>query len=109
MLCAWGPWPYKVLGRQASYDQWIVVSIVVITEDHLKGVGFYQDSSDSTRRLSREPSAVWADLTKCLEAPDDQRKLAEEIVSVNERDLEHLSTGVLEDILSCLPRIMQPC
>ena len=24
---------YKVLGRQASYDQWIVVSIVVITED----------------------------------------------------------------------------
>ena len=34
-----------------------------------------------------------------MEAPDDQRKLAEEIVSVNERDLEHLLTCVLEDIL----------
>ena len=58
----------------------------------MKGVGFYQDSNDSTR-------ALWEALTKCLEAPDDQRKLAEEIVSVNERDLERLLTCVLEDIL----------
>ena len=49
----------KVLGRQASYDQWIVVSIVVITENQLKGVGFYQDSSDLAQRLSRELSVAW--------------------------------------------------
>ena len=65
----------------------------------MKGVGFYQDSSDSTRWLSREPSAVWADLTNCLEAPDAQRKLAEEIVGINERDLERLRRRKLENYI----------
>ena len=32
---------YNILGRQTSYDQWIVVAIVVIPKDRLKGVGFY--------------------------------------------------------------------
>ena len=62
-------------------------------------LGFYQDTSNSARRLSCEPSAVWVDLTNCLEAPDAQRTLAEEIVGVNGRNLERLSTCVLENIL----------
>ena len=64
---------YKILGRQASYDQWIAIVIVVVTEAQLKSVGFYQNTDDLAQRISREPSASWADLTSRLETPDDKR------------------------------------
>jgi len=34
---------FKVLGRQASYDQWILINIVIIPESSLKAAGFYKD------------------------------------------------------------------
>ncbi len=52
---------FKILGRQASYDQWILVKIVVVPEAKLKEAGFYQDDAVEEERISRTPSAVWSD------------------------------------------------
>ena len=42
---------FKILGRQASYDQWIIVNIVVVNESDLKKLGFYQND-DHTKQIS---------------------------------------------------------
>ena len=70
----------------------------MVTEAELKNVSFYQDTNDLAWRISREPSASWADLTSRLETPDDKRKLAEEIVGASRQNLERLLMCVLEDI-----------
>ena len=88
---------FKVLGRHASYDQWVIVNIIVITEAQLKAAGFYKDDKPQSERISRAKSHVWEDKIKNL--TDEQKdELAEDIVGINEVDYARLSRCVLESI-----------
>lgn len=89
---------FKVLGRQASYDQWVIVNIIVITEAQLKAVGFYKDDKPPSERISRAKSHVWEDEIKNLTTDEEKEKLAKEIVGINEEDRDRLSRCVLESI-----------
>ena len=51
---------FKILGRQASYDQWIMMNIIILREDTLEGAGFYQHHN----QISRTPSHIWEDVIK---------------------------------------------
>ena len=89
---------FKVIGRQASYDQWILINIVVVPERELMQAGFYQDDADDTDRISREPTCVWEDTINDIPSDDEKRHLAESIVGIQEHDFDCLSECVLENI-----------
>jgi hypothetical protein len=89
---------FKVIGRQASYDQWILMNIVVVPEKDLMQAGFYQDDADDTDRISREPTCVWEDTIGDISSDDEKMHLAERIVGIQEHDFDCLSECVLENI-----------
>ena len=80
---------FKILGRQASYDQWIMMNIIILREDTLKAAGFYQHHN----QISRDPSHIWEDVIKDLTVV-----LAERIVGIQNGDFERLSICVMENI-----------
>jgi hypothetical protein len=84
---------FKILGRQASYDQWIMMNIVILREDTLKAAGFYQCHN----QISRAPSHIWEDVIKDITI-DDATELAERIVGIQNGDFERLSICVMENI-----------
>lgn len=84
------------LGREAGYNQWIIVNIVVIKEEDLKAAGFYNDE-DPNARISHEPAVVWADATKDLSA-DQKVALAKKVICPSSEDWNRLSECVLENI-----------
>ena len=84
---------FKILGRQASYDQWIMMNIIILCEDTLKGAGFYQNNN----QISRAPSHIWEDVIKELTV-NDAVELAERIVGIQNGDFERLSICVMENI-----------
>jgi hypothetical protein len=84
---------FKILGRQASYDQWIMMNIIILREDTLKAAGFYQHHN----QISRAPSHIWEDVIKDLTV-DDAAVLAERIVGIQNGDFECLSICVMENI-----------
>jgi hypothetical protein len=88
---------FKILGRQASYDQWIVINIVVIPEADLKAAGFYNDEGSDNQRISREPDFYWDEEINDITA-GGAIDLAEKIVGIQEIDFERLSQCVLENI-----------
>lgn len=59
---------FKVLGRQASYNQWILINIVIVPESSLKAAGFYKDDEPDNQRISRKPTHVWEDVIKNISA-----------------------------------------
>lgn len=87
---------FKVLGRHAGYDQWVVIHIVVFTEEQLKAAGFYNDNNPESQ-ISRAPTRIWADVTKGLNE-DAKRQLALEVIGVNEADYDCISMCILENI-----------
>jgi hypothetical protein len=89
---------FKVIGRQASYDQWILMNIVVVPEKDLKQAGFYQDDADDTDRISREPACVWEDVINGISSDEEKKHLADSIVGIQEHDFDCLSECVLENI-----------
>ena len=100
---------FKVIGRETSYDQWIAMNIVVVTEAALKKLGFYKDDDDIDGRISREPNHVWKEVLADLPITDDAKeRLAQSIVGVQPEDHERLSSCVLENIrfaLDFLPKL----
>jgi len=84
---------FKILGRQASYDQWIMMNIVILREDTLKAAGFYQRHN----QISRAPSHIWEDVIKDITI-DDVAELAERIAHIQNGDFERLSICVMENI-----------
>lgn len=88
---------FKVLGRQASYDQWIIINIVVVTEEKLKKAGFYQDDKPNNQQISRERSVDWKAKIHNI-STDDVEELAKTIVGIKAGDYDCLSTCVLENI-----------
>lgn len=84
------------LGREAGYDQWIIVNIVVIKEEDLKAAGFYNDE-DPNARISHEPAVLWADAAKDLSA-DQKVALAKKRICPSSEDWNCLSECVFENI-----------
>jgi len=91
---------FKILGRQSSYDQWIMVNVVVVTEKQLKEAGFYRDEDPESERISRAPSVDWKDTISRISSSSEleQFALAESIVEANEEDFVVYSKCVLESI-----------
>lgn len=81
---------FKILGKNASYDQWTIFHIVVVPETTLKAMGFYQDKAEMKDRISRERNNDWLN-----EIEDDERynQLADDIVLPKryDFDLKHIS------------------
>ena len=97
---------FKIIGREASYDQWIAMEIVVVTEAVLKELGFYKDDTDG--RISREPNHVWKDVLADLADTDGAKeRLAQSIVGVQPEDYERLSSCILENIRFVLDHLPQ--
>jgi hypothetical protein len=89
---------FKILGRQASYDQWIVINIVVVPEADLKAAGFYNDeASDNQQMISREPEFYWDEEINDI-SEGGAVELAEKIVGIQEIDIERLAHCILENI-----------
>jgi hypothetical protein len=72
---------FKILGRHASYDQWVVIDIVTIPESVLKADGFYQDDNPAAQ-ISRKPDYVWADITQNLTI-EQKRELSQRVVGIS--------------------------
>lgn len=89
---------FKVLGRQAGYDQYTIFNIVIITEEQLKAAGFYRDD-DASNRISRKRRHVWRKRIENVSTDAAKAELAGEVFGINGTDYELLSTCVLEDIL----------
>ena len=90
---------FKILGRQASYDQWIVINIVVVTEDELRAVGFYRDDDESdTATISREQSVDWTEEVNNVSTELEINALADSIIGITDHDFDRLSESVLEGI-----------
>ena len=87
---------FKVLGRQASYDQWIVINTIVIPEAKLKELGFYQDDNVN-KQISRVPDHIWEDEIEGISI-EDARELTERIVGIQDHDYERLSECTMENI-----------
>lgn len=89
---------FKVLGRQAGYDQYTIFNVVIITEAQLKSAGFYRDD-DASNRISRKRRHTWRDRIKNVSTDEEKTQLARQVFGINATDYEILSTCVLEDIL----------
>jgi len=89
---------YKVLGRQASYDQWIVVNIVVITEAELKKLGFYVHDDDPSMQISREASVNWEEKINAATTDEMKLALAEPIIGITQDDNNKLAECIMNDI-----------
>ena len=89
---------FKVIGRQASYDQWILMNIVVVPEKELMQAGFYRDDAGDTDRISREPTCVWKDTIDDISTDEEKTQLARSVVGIQDLDFDRLSECVLENI-----------
>lgn len=88
---------FKILGRQASYDQWILINTVVVPEYKLKTAGFYQDNKPDNERISRVPDHIWEEATENISVEDASR-LAQTVVGIQDRDFDLLAKCTLENI-----------
>jgi hypothetical protein len=88
---------FKILGRQASYNQWIMMNIIVVREKTLKVAGFYKDDGPHDNQISHMPSYSWEEVIRDI-LLEDAAELAERIVSIQQDDYEHLSVCVMENI-----------
>jgi UDP-N-acetylglucosamine transferase subunit ALG13 len=94
---------FKILGRHASYDQWVVIDIVTIPESVLKAAGFYQDNNPAAQ-ISRKPDYVWADITQNLTI-EQKRELSHKVVGVQDADYDRFATVILEEILFAIDNV----
>ncbi len=88
---------FKILGRQASYDQWIMMNIIVVRKKTLKVAGFYKDDGQRDNQISRVQSHSWEEVIRDI-LLEDAAELAEKIVGIQQDNYEHLSVCVMENI-----------
>ena len=82
-----------------GYDQWIVINIVIVTEDELRAVGFYRDDDESgTAIISREQSVDWTEEVNNVSTELEMNALADSIIGITDHDFDRLSESVLEGI-----------
>lgn len=94
---------FKVLGQQASYDQWIVINSIVVPEKVLKKARFYQDDSPNNQQISPEPDHDWEEL-RATYAKENANAfdLAHLIVGIKDEDYQLLTECVADNILVAL-------
>ena len=91
---------YKILGRQASYDQWVVVNIVWIKEEDLKKLGFYIHDNDPDKQISRQASVDWKEEIKaCGDNATMKKELAKKVVGITDEDNDKVAECIMHDIL----------
>ncbi len=88
---------FKLLGRQASYNQWIMINIIVVREKTLKATGFYKDDVRRDNQISRVPSHSWEEVIQDISL-EDAAELAERIDGIKQDNNEHISVCVMENI-----------
>jgi hypothetical protein len=88
---------FKILGRQASYNQWIMMNIIVIREKTLKVAGFYKDDGQWDNQISCVQSHSWEEVIRNISL-EDMAELAEKIVDIQQDNYKRLFVCVMENI-----------
>ncbi|KAL7540626.1 hypothetical protein ACHAXR_010257 [Thalassiosira sp. AJA248-18] len=83
---------FTILGKNASYNQWILFQDIIIRLERLRELKIHRD--DVSERLSREPAHDWLELVEA----DHDNTLAAEIVTPTDADYETLTHCVCEGI-----------
>lgn len=85
------------LKKKASYDQWTLLQVTTVTEEQLKGVGFYTENY--TNQISRVPRLMTSIIEETSKAGRDP---ADAIVGITSSDYSLLTKYVLTHIQTAL-------